>query len=61
MRRRIQLAHGILCSWWSSVPRCTSKSGWIRVDAAPTLARRTILQIASAKMAIAAMQRVGPA
>ena len=52
-RLALEAAYAIPPTWWACQPRVTSKSGWITIDAAPTLARRATLQVASCRLGMA--------
>ena len=52
VRCSLQQQHGLRPSFWTSVPRCTSKTGWITLDASPDALTRVRMQIASCELGL---------
>ena len=53
IRAQLQAAYSIPHDWWRAQPRCTTKSAWITISAARTLAQRVDRLIACANLGIA--------
>ena len=55
-RCQVQRTYKIPSGWWQTLPRVTSKSGWITYSAHSSQERRAVLQIAVCRVAIVVMQ-----
>ena len=51
-RRRLQQTYGLAPAFWTHVPRCTSKSGWITMSASPCADTRVRMQIAACSLGL---------
>ena len=51
-RRRLQQHYGLAPAFWTNVPRCTSKSGWITMSASPCAVTRVRMQIAACALGL---------
>ena len=52
LRTQLQNQHDIPTEWWESQPRCTSKSGWLTFDSAPSIDARVQRSIAASTLGI---------
>ena len=53
MRVSLESRYGLVSEWWSQQPRCTTKSGWVVLDAAPSLQERVRCCCAASLLGIA--------
>lgn len=58
-RKLMQSQFRIKPEWWNSLPRVTSKSGWITFEAAATIERRSALQVAVCTVGLAVLEESG--
>ena len=58
-RKEIEKNAQLKPTWWAGLPRVTSKSGWICLDAHANANRRSELQVAVCKMALIVMRDTG--
>lgn len=53
MRLQLEKEMSVPAQWWAEQPRCTSKSGWVTVDAAPSVEERGARMVAACRLGMA--------
>ena len=56
MRAELEAEFGIQAAWWGQQPACTSKTGWVTLNAHASSKQRVAMQIAACKLGLAIMQ-----